>query len=382
MKFIVTGGGTGGHIYPALAIAGGLKDRLGAEVFYVGGTRGLESEIVPRAGLPFQGIPLAGLKRGFSPSNLLAAWKAARGLIKASALIREIRPAAVIGTGGYVCGPVVLAAALSGIPTMIHEQNAFPGVTNRILSRFTRCVALTFGEARKYFPAGTACKVTGLPVRKEILARDRNEAREKMGLPPDGVLVLSFGGSQGARSINAAMAEVIRHFAGRKGLYFLHVTGPAGYDGFMAEIQKGIIVPDTGNITITSYLHDMPSALASADLVICRAGAATLAEVTAVGLPAILIPYPYAAANHQEYNARALEGKGAVVVIRDRDLSGGLLISQLERLASRPDLLAGMSRASRALGRPGALDDILDCVIDILDNNRKRGRPKKTSGGV
>lgn len=371
MRFVVTGGGTGGHIYPALAIARGLKDRFGAEVFYIGGTRGLESKIVPREGLPFRAIPLAGFRRGLTPANLLVVWKAAAGIITAIRLIREISPDAVIGTGGYVCGPVVLAAALSGIPTLIHEQNALPGVTNRILSRFVNCVALTFGEAKKYFPARRTFKVTGLPVRKEILARDRDGARKGLGLPPDGLLVLSFGGSQGARSINSAMIGAISHFAGQKGLHFLHVTGPANYQGFMEEIKKGISIPENGNITITSYLHDMPSALAAADLVVCRAGAATLAEVTAVGLPAVLIPYPYAAENHQEYNARALEGKKAAVVIRDRDLSGSLLASELERLAGSPGMLEEMARASRQLGRPGALDDILDCVRDILDNKRK-----------
>ncbi|MCL6610767.1 MAG: undecaprenyldiphospho-muramoylpentapeptide beta-N-acetylglucosaminyltransferase [Peptococcaceae bacterium] len=371
MRFIVTGGGTGGHIYPALAIAGGLKERFGAEVFYIGGTRGLESGIVPREGLPFRAIPLAGFRRGLSPSNLAAAWKAATGVNKARRLIKEIRPAAVIGTGGYVCGPVVLAAALSGIPTMIHEQNAYPGITNRILSRFVRCVALTFGEARKFLPAGARVKITGLPIRKEMLTREREEGRQRLGLPPDGLLVLSFGGSQGARSINNAMIHVLKRFAGRRGIHFLHVTGPANYGRFMEEIGRGMNVPESGNITINSYMHDMPSALAAADLVISRAGAATLAEITAVGLPAILVPYPHAAENHQEHNARALERRKAAVVIRDRDLTGVLLAAELERITGQPELLEEMARASRELGKPGALGDILDCVQDILDNNPK-----------
>lgn len=371
MRFVITGGGTGGHIYPALAIARGLRDRFGAEVFYIGGTRGLESEIVPREGLPFQSMPLAGFKRGLAPSNLLVAWRAALGIKMAYGYIKKIRPSAVIGTGGYVCGPVVLAAALSGIPTLIHEQNAFPGITNRILSRFTGAVALTFEEAGRYFPPRAVIKVTGLPVRKEILDRERDQARKNLGLPADGLLVLSFGGSQGARSINNAMLALLKKFAGRKGMYFLHVTGPGNYTGFVDEINKGIDLPGSGNITITSYMHDMPSALAAADLAICRAGAATLAEITAVGLPAVLVPYPYAAENHQEYNARALESKKAAVVIRDRDLSGDLLALEVERLTGRPEVLKDMSRASKELGKPRALDDILDCVQDMLDNNRK-----------
>ncbi len=370
MNFIIAGGGTGGHIYPALAIARGLKERFGAEVHYIGGSRGLEGGIVPREGLPFHSISLAGFKRSLSPSNLAVVWSAAMGVKRSSGLIRKIRPAAVIGTGGYVCGPVVLAAALSGVPTLIHEQNAFPGITNRMLSRFVSAVALTFGEARKHFPAGAALRVTGLPVRRELLDRDRDRARSELGVPPDRLLVLSFGGSQGAGSINKAMLTVLKRFAGDR-MFFLHVTGTGNYDSFMKEVNKGINLSGGGNITITSYMHDMPGALAASDLAICRAGAATLAEIAAVGLPAILIPYPHAAENHQEHNARAMEGKGAAVVIRDRDLSGDLLVSELERLTERPETLKEMAGASKGLGRPRALDDILDCVADIMDNKRK-----------
>lgn len=369
-RFVVTGGGTGGHIYPALAIARGLKDRFQSQVFYIGGTRGLESEIVPKEGLAFRAIPLAGFKRGFSPSNILVGWKAAAGIKRSLCYLREIQPAAVIGTGGYVCGPVVLAAALLGIPTLIHEQNALPGITNRILSRFTGYVAVTFEESRKFFPARAAVRTTGLPVRKEIFMKNREKGRINIGLPPGGLLVLSFGGSQGARSINSAMMPVLEHFSGHPGIHFLHVTGPNNYEEFMAAAGS-MKIPQNGNITIVSYMHDMPSALSAADLAICRAGAATLAELTAVGLPSILIPYPYAAENHQEYNARALERKGAAVVVRDSELSGDLLVSEIERLAGSPGTLENMSCASKKLGRPGAMDDILDCVQYLLDNKRK-----------
>lgn len=372
MKFVVTGGGTGGHIYPALAIARGLKDRFGAEVVYIGGTRGMESEIVPREGFEFRAIPLAGIKRGFSSSNLLAGLKAAAGIITAFRYLRGIRPAAVIGTGGYVCGPVVLTAALMGIPTLIHEQNALPGVTNRILSRFAGCVAATFEESRIFFASGVVVKTTGLPVRKEILLMNRDQSREKMGIPRDGLLVLSFGGSQGSRSINSAILPVLSFYSGRPGIQFLHVTGPANYDQFVAEAHKSMKIPENGNITVVSYMHDMPTALAAADLAICRAGAATLAELAAVGLPSILVPYPYAAENHQEHNARALERKGAAVVIKDGDLSGDLLKAEIEKLMSNREILTGMSMAGRNLGRPGAIEDILDCVRYLLDNKRKK----------
>ncbi|HBV99003.1 MAG: UDP-diphospho-muramoylpentapeptide beta-N-acetylglucosaminyltransferase [Peptococcaceae bacterium BICA1-7] len=372
MVFVVSGGGTGGHIYPALAIARGLGDRFGAEVYYIGGTRGMESDIVPREGLPFRSIPLAGFKRGLSLSNIAVGFKALSGIRRAWGYLKEIKPDAVIGTGGYVCGPVVLAAALSGIPTLIHEQNAFPGLTNRMLARFSGCVAATFEESKKFFPAGAPVRVTGLPVRKQIFKAERDKAREKLGLSTGRLFVVSFGGSQGARSINNAMLSVLGRFYGDDRISFLHVPGPGNYADFMESLNTSIKMDEHGNITITPYLHDMPTALSAADLVVCRAGAATCAELAIVGLPAILVPYPHAAGNHQEHNALALEKKGAAVVIRDGELGGSLLAAEIERLVGGARELKDMSLASRNLGRPRALDDILDCVQVLLDNKRKK----------
>jgi len=372
LVFVVSGGGTGGHIYPALAIARGLGDRFGAEVYYIGGTRGMESDIVPREGLPFRSIPLAGFKRGLSLSNIAVGFKALSGIRRAWGYLKEIKPDAVIGTGGYVCGPVVLAAALSGIPTLIHEQNAFPGLTNRMLARFSGCVAATFEESKKFFPAGAPVRVTGLPVRKQIFKAERDKAREKLGLSTGRLFVVSFGGSQGARSINNAMLSVLGRFYGDDRISFLHVPGPGNYADFMESLNTSIKMDEHGNITITPYLHDMPTALSAADLVVCRAGAATCAELAIVGLPAILVPYPHAAGNHQEHNALALEKKGAAVVIRDGELGGSLLAAEIERLVGGARELKDMSLASRNLGRPRALDDILDCVQVLLDNKRKK----------
>lgn len=369
MRFVVTGGGTGGHIYPALAIARGLQDVLGAEVYYLGGTRGMEAEIVPRAGFPFEAISLEGFRRSLTPANIKVAWRAARGVAQARKLIKKIRPAAVVGTGGYVCGPVVLAASLQGIPTMIHEQNALPGITNKILSRFVRQIALTFEDSKKYFPRKARIKVTGLPVRPEVLQAERLSARARLGLPPGALVVLSFGGSQGARSINNAMPGVLGAYAGRKDVHFLHVTGPRQYDQFMDIFSKsGISMVDVGNITITPYMYDMPDAMAASDLVICRAGAATLAELTVLGLPGILIPYPYAAENHQEHNARAMERAGAALVIRDGELDSDMLLDKINWLLSDSPRLSAMSGFSKSRGKPRALDDIIDCIVKMLDN--------------
>ncbi len=367
MRFVVTGGGTGGHIYPALAIARGILARYPeARVLYIGREGGLEAELVPRANLPFYAIPAAGLKRSLTLRNLLVFWQATRGILQARKILAGFKPQVVVGTGGYVCGPVVLAAVMMGIPTMIHEQNALPGLTNRLLARFVNQVALTFEEARKYMPRRARIKVTGLPVRPEIMGWQKDEARRAMGLPENARLILSFGGSQGARTINRAMIEVLKHFYNRDGVYFLHVTGPRHYKEFCQQLgEAGLSRPENGNIILVPYLDEMPRAMAAADLAICRAGAATLSELTAVGLPAILVPYPHATGNHQEYNARSLEREGAALVIRDQDLTGPVLCEKLTRLLERPAELEAMARASRRLGRPRALEEIVEIISEL-----------------
>ena len=374
MRFVISGGGTGGHIYPALAIARGLQQRYpGSEILYLGTDRGLEADIVPKAGFAFRTIKGAGIKRSLSPANLAVFWQAAVGLAGATRILRRFRPAAVVGTGGYVCGPVVLAAALLRIPSLIHEQNALPGVTNRILARFTGHVAVTFEESARYFGRRSGVTVTGLPVRPEVLKVVREEARAALGLSDHERLVLSFGGSQGARAINMAMVQVFKQLGAIKGLRFLHVTGPRQYEEFMNGLTRaGMVSENYGNINVVPYLHNMPEIMAAADLAVCRAGAATIAELTVRGLPSILIPYPYAAANHQEHNARALVERGAAVMIIDRNLKGNLLARTIADLFEQPSGLAAMGSKSLEMGKPGALDDILDALATLLPNHSSR----------
>jgi UDP-N-acetylglucosamine--N-acetylmuramyl-(pentapeptide) pyrophosphoryl-undecaprenol N-acetylglucosamine transferase len=363
VHFIVTGGGTGGHIYPALAIAKGLQRKYPpAKILYIGKKHGLEEELAPAAGCSFQPIRVQGLQRRAFLTNLLALGKASVGFFQAWRIISHFKPLLVIGTGGYVCGPVLLAAVFLRIPTLIHEQNALPGITTRWLARFVRLVAITFADSARYLPRRAHFRLTGLPVRPEFLLTPREQSRSALGLPPEGFLILSFGGSQGARSINQAMQEVIKQFRQRKNVHFLHVTGPGQYN----EFRKGFTMPENGNTTIKPYLYEMPQALSAADLVVCRAGAATLAEITATGVPAILIPYPYAAGNHQEFNARALEEKGAAVVIKDEELKGKKLANQIERLLAEPSRLREMAKASKQLGSPRALEDILMCIEELI----------------
>lgn len=367
MRFVVAGGGTGGHIYPALAIARGLKNRYpGAEILYVGTSGGMESEIVPKEGFPFRGIEAAGLERKLSPRNLQVIWKAWLGLRQAGKIIRSWNPDAVIGTGGYVCGPVILAAAFKRIPTLIHEQNALPGITNRILSRFAGRVAVTFAASAKYFSRQEKVRLTGLPVRPEILLSDRSAGLNKLGFDEGRFFLFSFGGSRGARTINKAMVEVIKSFAEDPRLNILHATGTAGYEEFVKDCAAvGIDPARVRNLRVVPYIYNMQDALA-ADLVISRAGAATLAELTALGIPSILIPYPYAAENHQEFNARALEKEGAAIVVLDRQLNGALLCGKIEELLGDRGKLSAMSAASKKIGRKSALEDIMECVDELL----------------
>jgi UDP-N-acetylglucosamine--N-acetylmuramyl-(pentapeptide) pyrophosphoryl-undecaprenol N-acetylglucosamine transferase len=368
LRFVVTGGGTGGHIYPALAIARGLQQRFpGCTIMYLGTNRGLEADIVPKAGLEFHAVRAVGIKRSLSLHNLKVPWEALAGYREARKLIRHFVPRAVVGTGGYVCGPVMLAAARLKIATLIHEQNALPGITNRILSRMVDRVAVTFEDSLKYFPRRAGVRLTGLPVRPEVLSASRERAREKFCVQENELLVLSFGGSQGARSLNRAVAEALGSLAGRQGLKLLHVTGSGQYAEFMQMIQSQVFGTGLpGNITVVPYMYEMPEALAAADLVISRAGAATLAEITVRGLPSILVPFPYATGNHQEHNAGALVSRGAAEMIKDAELSGTVLVKMLDKLLGDRDRLGKMAEASRRLGKPRALDDILDLLEEII----------------
>lgn len=351
-----------------MAIARGLEQHFpGCSLLYLGTDRGLEADIVPKAGLEFHTIRAVGLERRLSLGNLKVPREAWAGYRKSCRLLREFAPRAVVGTGGYVCGPVLLAAKRCRIPTLIHEQNAFPGITNRILSRVVDRVAVTFEDALPYFPRRSQARTVGLPVRPEILTARRSEARAELGLAEHELLVLSFGGSQGALTLNRAMALAIGSLARQSNLKLLHVTGPGQYEKFKEMTREQGFDPDAmGNITIKPYLYEMPTALAAADLVISRAGAATLAEITARGLPAVLVPFPYATGNHQEHNARALVKRGAAEMVLDRDFSGALLTEKIVRLTGDPERLQKMATASQGMGKPRALDDIIAMLKEII----------------
>lgn len=380
LRLLLTGGGTGGHIYPALSIAAGVRQRVpGAEILFVGTAEGLEARLVPRAGLPFEAIPARGLagKGPLVAAGGLAAL--ARGAWRAVRLLRRFRPHVVVGTGGYVSGPVVAAAVLLRIPVALQEQNAFPGATNRLLSRFAGFVAAAYEESRRCFPRRARVVVTGNPVRPEVVRADRHQARRRLGVADAERLVVVFMGSRGSATVNRAMGEALVHLGGRPGLRLLYATGESHYEAVLADLRaRGLeVMPGPGsgenraalagaNVEVRPYLHDMVTALAAADLVVARAGAMTLAEVTARGLPALLIPSPHVAHRHQDANARVLAARGAARVLAEEGLRGEELARAILELAESPALLARMAEASRQLGRPGAVEAIVDGILDLV----------------
>ncbi|MBR1805662.1 MAG: undecaprenyldiphospho-muramoylpentapeptide beta-N-acetylglucosaminyltransferase [Selenomonadaceae bacterium] len=363
MRIIVSGGGTGGHIYPALTLIDAIKfKRPDAEFLYVGTQKGLEADIVPKAGINFTALKLeGGLERHFTLANISRAANAIWSIKRASDIVKSFKPDAVVGTGGYVCGPILLAASLMKVPTLIQEQNAVAGVTNKILSKFVKKIAVGTRDALKNFPADKTV-YTGNPIRAEVLAAKKSDGLREFNFTDSKPVVLISGGSRGARSINNAMIDVLKSAAQKNSAQFLHVTGKGEFDAVTAKLSD---VLDAPNIRVVPYLYNMPQAMAMADVAIFRAGATGLAELTARGVPAILVPYPFAAENHQEFNARALVEAGAAKMILNKDLTAEILSATLDEMLSSPDALKKMSEASLSLGKPQAAAEIADLILEL-----------------
>ena len=366
MNIIVSGGGTGGHIYPALTIIRAIQRREpSARILYVGGKNGLEADIVPREGIDFIAMDLAGFQRKLSLENVGRAWRALRAVARARGIVHGFRPDVAIGTGGYVAGPILLAASLAGVPTLVQEQNVFAGVTNRILAKFATAIAVGMEDAQRVFPKEKTY-VTGNPIRPEVLTATRAEGARAFGFDPLKKTVLVSGGSRGARSINRAMVEVITHAAEQQEVQYLHVTGADEHGDTLARIRRaGVRLEEHSHLRVLPYLYNMPEAMAMADVAVFRAGATGLAELAARGVPAILIPYPYAAENHQEKNAHAMEAAGAAEVILNRDLSGAVLKAKLHALLADDAHRTAMAAAMRSLGKPEAAEEIAALALRI-----------------
>ncbi|MDD5952526.1 MAG: undecaprenyldiphospho-muramoylpentapeptide beta-N-acetylglucosaminyltransferase [Oscillospiraceae bacterium] len=353
LRVLFAGGGTAGHINPALAIAGYVKDQQpDAEILYVGAKGGMEERLVPAAGFAFRSIVISGFQRKLTLKNIGRNVKTVARMFtsskEAKKIIEEFRPDVCIGTGGYVSGPVIREAIKMNIPTMIHESNAFPGKTNKALSRHATYTLLAVEDAKKLMDQNANCVVTGNPVRQEVMLAERETSRAALGLDSRPV-ILSFGGSLGARSINEAVAELLVHSAKTKAFQHLHSYGQ--YGKWMPDLlkEKGVALEDNPQMHISEYIYNMPECLAAADLVICRAGAMTLSELQVQGKGAILIPSPNVAENHQYHNAMALSRRGAAIVIEEKDLTGQRLIQEVEKLFQKPDGVRKLGENARKM---------------------------------
>lgn len=366
-KIIFAAGGTGGHINPALAVAGEIRKQYpDAQIMFIGTADKMEARLVPAAGYDFKTIEISGFNRIWNLNGIKQNIKTASRLLKSASqakkIISEFDPDVVIGFGGYVSGPVVRAAAKLGVPTAIHEQNAFPGVTNKALAKMVDAVMLTAEQAAQYMQPKNPVTVTGLPIRGELLEADRDISRAELGLD-DKPLVLSMGGSLGARAINECMLEVISNrWQGQK-CWFMHATGKDCPDFSRQLAEKQV---DTGDrhIIIRDYINDMYRCLSAADLVICRAGASSLSEFQALGKPSILIPYPFATENHQYHNAMALVNNGAAIVIEEKDLTPAVLMQHIDTLLESPGKLEQMGQAARRM----AVTDAKQRIVEVIDS--------------
>ncbi len=360
LRVVIAGGGTGGHVYPGIAVAQELRvRRRDAVVSFAGTARGLEARIVPREGFALDVIRSAGIKGKGVGDRLRGAWLLPLGLIDAWRVVSSRQPHVVVGVGGYSSGPVVLVAALRGVPTMVLEQNAAPGLTNRWLSHVVDAAAVNYPQTRAFF--GSKAFVSGNPVRRDLTAAaDRSVATSASdGVERRGVLIV--GGSQGAHALNVAMVEAAPELAASgAALRIVHQTGERDLEMVRAAYEHAGLEAE-----IQPFLYDMGRRIGEADLMVCRAGATTLAELAAAGKPAILVPLPTATDDHQRLNADVLVKAGAAEMLLQRELTGAALAARVLTLAGDSEARARMGRAARALARPDAARVIVDRVLEL-----------------
>ncbi len=377
MKIVIAGGGTGGHVYPGIAVAKELKRISGdLEVVFIGTAEGIEARIVPREGFHIEFIRSEGIVGRSIYRTMKSALKIPLSLKDSFVILRNLNPDVVFGVGGYCSGPVLMSAFAMRIPTIIHEQNTVPGLANKLLGKFVTVVAATYFESLEFFPKDKVY-LTGNPIRDEILKGDRDKGYRTFGLDRERFTIFIFGGSSGASNINRAMSEALVYLEDYKDrIQFLHQTGERDFDSvrefYHARGFRGAIIP---------FTYDMADAYAAADLVISRAGATTLTELTACGKASILIPYPFAAGNHQEANARKLWDLSAAQMILDAELSGKRLADTIRYLLEDPDAIGEMERTSRSIGKPDATKKVLELIMRLI-KNKKGGSIKNSKSEI
>ncbi|MFZ5907675.1 MAG: undecaprenyldiphospho-muramoylpentapeptide beta-N-acetylglucosaminyltransferase [Nitrospirota bacterium] len=370
MRVIIAGGGTGGHLFPGLAVAEGLKQRnAAAEVVFVGTEHGIEARVVPREGYLIRYVRAEGIAGVSTMKKIRSLFKAFLSMVDSYRILKTVKPDMVIGVGGYASGACVLVAHFMSVPTMILEQNSIPGLANKILGRFVNAVCVTYHESISFFPREKTF-LTGNPVRLQVMKGNIGSAYRLFSLDEGLFTVFAFGGSSGARSINAAMVDALNHLYDLKDkIQFFHQTGPRDYEHVREAYRKAGF-----RGTITPFVYQMGEAYAVADIVVSRAGATTLAEITTLGKPSILVPYPYAAGSHQEFNARRLVEIGAAKMIPDRELKGEVLAEAIRELYLNESLRIEMGKNTRTIGRPDACEKIVDIALSLMKHSRRNGQ--------
>ena len=376
MNFVFTCGGTAGHINPAIALAESLKAQLpDAGILFIGSGRALENRLIPMAGFQIENVSSSGFERSFSPRAILENLISVKNLVAADIQVRRIfkrfRPDAAIGTGGYVCYPVLKRAARMGIPTLIHEANAMPGLTTKMLCGVVDKVLVSFPDVAEYYKYPEKVVMTGMPVKADFAAVSRSEARRKMGLEEDTPLVVSFWGSLGADRMNGVMADFIARNARDRMFRHIHATGSDsdGVEGMLSLLrERGITDANIPCTELRPYIDDMPVVMAAANLILCRAGASTLGELQLMAKPAVLVPSPYVTNDHQTKNAEHLQQAGGAVVLRESECTGDTLYETVTTLLSSPARLREMSDALREIAVTDTNERIIKMILSMCKN--------------
>ena len=365
MNIIVSGGGTGGHIYPAISLIEELKKRdENNKILYVGTEKGLESSIVPNLGIDFKTIHVKGIPRKINADSFKALKELFRGLKEANKILKEFKPDLVIGTGGYVSGPILYKATKTKAKVAFHEQNSFPGITNRILSRYVDRYFVTFEESIKYFKNQDKAIVTGNPIRNRFTDIEKNKkaAFEQFNIPENKKVVLIFGGSNGSEILNKATLDMIDKISNQDSFEVILATGKLNYDEFIEKSGKEI-----KNLHVYPYLEDIDKAYCVSDLIVTSSGAITLAELSFLGKASILVPKAYTTENHQEYNARTYLDEGASSMILEKDLNGKVLYENIIQIIDNKEKLDDMGKMASSLQNPNASNDIYDLIIKLME---------------
>lgn len=372
MRVIFTCGGTAGHVNPALALAGLVRERRpDCEILFVGARRGIEQRLIEEAGWPFRAVEVSSFHRSLKPEeirhNLVSLKNLIRSPRQARALLKEFPADLVVGTGGYASYPMVRAAAKLGIPTAVHESNAIPGLTTRLLEPHADLIMVGFEECRKNYRDPDKVLVTGTPVRGDFFTYTKREAKAKLGLDDGRPLIVSFWGSLGAAEMNRQMAQFLAMEAGERRFHHIHGAGVLGCRQMTEHLARaGVDLSAAPELEVREYIHDMGPLMRAADLVICRAGASTISELTALGVPAIIVPSPNVTNNHQEHNARVLSDAGGAVLVLEKDSSGRLLYETACGILGNEDRRRTMGQAMAALGTIDAAERICDAAMALL----------------